>query len=139
MAGPKKSMIVRFPGGKRVDAHYGDFTIHTDQMVKNGGEASAPQPFDLFFASMATCAGISVLEYCTDNGLSTDGLGVELIAEFDPEQRRYATVQIDITLPAGFPEDHKQGILAEAESCSVKNHILTPPKFETTLDGQPFQ
>jgi putative redox protein len=136
MAGPKKNMIVSFPGEKRVDVHYGDFTIHTDQMVKNGGGASAPQPFDLFFASMATCAGISVLEYCTDNGLSTDGLGVELIAEFDAKERRYTTVQIDINLPDGFPENHKEGILREAESCSVKNHILTPPTFSTTLNGE---
>ena len=136
MAGPVKKMKVHFPGGKQVDALYDEFTIRTDQRIKNGGEGSAPQPFDLFFASMATCAGISVLEYCTDNGLSTDGLGVELIAKFDLEQRRYATVQIDITLPKGFPKDHKEGIVREAESCSVKNHILNPPEFSTTLNGE---
>jgi ribosomal protein S12 methylthiotransferase accessory factor len=136
MAGPIKRMNVSFPGGKRVDAHYGDFTIHTDQTTASGGAASAPQPFDLFFASMATCAGISVLEYCTDNGLSADGLGVELVAEFDPQERRYATIKIDITLPDEFPVDHKAGILQEAESCSVKNHILNPPAFSTTLNGE---
>ena len=105
-------------------------------MVKNGGGGTAPQPFDLFFASLASCAGISVLEYCTDNGLSSDGLSVELIAEFDVQERRYATIQTDITLPDGFPEDHKEGIRREAESCTVKSHILTPPTFRTTLSGE---
>ena len=51
------TMIVTFPGGKRVDAEYDGFTIKTDQSPKGGGEGSAPQPFDLFLASIATCAG----------------------------------------------------------------------------------
>ena len=54
------TMIVTFPGGKRVDAEYGGFTVRTDQPPQSGGEGSAPQPFDLFLASIATCAGIYV-------------------------------------------------------------------------------
>ena len=77
------TMTVSFPGGKRVDAHYGGFTIRTDQSPKGGGEGSAPQPFDLFLASIATCAGIYVKGYCDARGLSTEGLGLTMHIEHD--------------------------------------------------------
>src|SRR6056297_1555650 len=81
MASSQKDITVSFPGGKRVDAHYGGRTVHTDQSVRNGGEGSAPEPFDLFFVSMATCVGIYVLEFCTTRDLNTTGLGVRLISD----------------------------------------------------------
>lgn len=53
---------VSFPGGKRVDAVIGSQTIRTDQSVAHGGEGSAAEPFDLFLASLATCAGLYVID-----------------------------------------------------------------------------
>ena len=47
---------VGFPGGQRVDARVRGFTIATDQSPEQGGDASAPQPYDLFLSSIATCA-----------------------------------------------------------------------------------
>ena len=72
------SMTVTFPGGKRVDAEYNGFTIKTDQSPKGGGEGSAPQPFDLFLASIATCAGIYVKGYCDTRGIPTESLGLQM-------------------------------------------------------------
>ena len=54
-------MIIDFPGGARVDAHFGQYTVHTDQPPQGGGDGSAPTPFALFLSSMGTCAGIYVL------------------------------------------------------------------------------
>jgi len=130
-----KDITVSFPGGKRVDAHYNGRTVQTDQSVKNGGEGSAPEPFDLFFVSMATCVGIYVLEFCTTRNLNTDGLGVHLLSDFDPEQKRFPKIGIDITLPAEFPAKYKKAIWRTANLCTVKKHILTPPEFLITLDG----
>jgi ribosomal protein S12 methylthiotransferase accessory factor len=130
-----KDITVSFPGGKRVDAHYNGRTVETDQSVKNGGEGSAPEPFDLFFVSMVTCVGIYVLEFCTTRNLDTDGLSVHLLSDFDPEQKRFPKIGIDITLPKGFPEKYKKAIWRTANLCTVKKHILTPPEFLITLDG----
>ena len=58
------SLIVSFPAGKRVDAQYKGFTIQTDQSRHGGGDGAAPEPFDLFLASIATCAGVYVKGYC---------------------------------------------------------------------------
>ena len=132
---PAKDITVTFPGGKRVDAHYGGRTVQTDQAVKNGGEGSAPEPFDLFFVSMATCVGIYVLEFCTTRDLDTEGLGVRLHSELDPEEKRYPKISIDVALPNDFPEKYRKAIWRTANLCTVKKHILTPPEFDITLDG----
>jgi putative redox protein len=123
------TMIVRFPGGKRVDAEYGGFTIQTDQPPKGGGEGTAPQPFDLFLASIATCAGIYVKGYCDTRGISTDNLGIEMHVERDHEQHHIGKLVLEIKLPEGFPEKHRDAVIRAADLCAVKKHILNPPAF----------
>jgi ribosomal protein S12 methylthiotransferase accessory factor len=124
------SMIVTFPGGKRVDAEYHGFTIKTDQPPKAGGEGAAPQPFDLFLASIATCAGIYVKGYCDTREIPTAGLGIEMHVEHDHVQHRIGKLVLEIKLPPGFPEKHRQAVIRAADLCSVKKHMLQPPAFE---------
>lgn len=124
------SMIVTFPGGKRVDADYHGFTVRTDQPVKAGGEGSAPQPFDLFLASIATCAEIYVQGYCDTREIPTAGLGIEMHVEHDHEQHRIGKLVLEIRLPPDFPEKHRAAVIRAADLCSVKKHLLQPPAIE---------
>jgi len=124
------TMIVTFPGGKRVDAELGGFTIKTDQPPQGGGEGSAPPPFGLFLASIATCAGIYVKGYCDARGLATGGLGLEMQIEREPEKHRVVRLVLEIKLPEGFPAKHREGVIRAADFCAVKKHILQPPAFE---------
>jgi putative redox protein len=124
------TMTVTFPGGKRVDAVYNGFVIKTDQLPEGGGEGSAPQPFDLFLATIAPCAGIYVKGYCDSRGLATDEIGLEMHVERDPEKHRVARIAIEIRLPDSFPEKHKAAVVRAVDLCSVKKHIFNPPTFE---------
>jgi len=124
------TMTVSFPGGKRVDAEYGGFMIRTDQSPQGGGEGSAPQPFDLFLASIATCAGIYVKGYCDARGIPTENLGLEMQIERDHAQHRIGRLVLQIVLPEGFPEKHREAVIRAADLCAVKKHILNPPAFE---------
>jgi putative redox protein len=124
------TMTVLFPGGKRVDAEYNGFTFRTDQSPRSGGEGSAPPPFDLFLASIATCAGIYVKGYCDARGIATDGLGLEMHIERDLERQRIGRLVLEIKLPEGFPEKHREAVIRTADLCAVKKHILEPPAFE---------
>ena len=123
----EKRISVSFPGGTRVDAALDGFTVRTDQLPRNGGKGTTPQPFDLFFVSLATCAGISALDYCQERGLPTAGLGVTLVARRHASEPRYDRVRVEVAIPDGFPEGRARGLLAEVEDCSVKRHILKPP------------
>lgn len=122
-------MKVSFPGGKRVDASFGDFVIRTDQSVAGGGEASAPEPFDTFLASLATCAGIYVLGFCQARELPTEGISLKQTIERDPETRRVTRIQIAIEVPESFPAQYHAALQRVASKCAVKRVIMEPPEF----------
>lgn len=121
-------MMIDFPGGSRVDAHYGSFTVKTDQPPA----ASAPSPFDLFLASIGTCAGIYVLGFCKQRSLPTEGLRIVQHVERDPQTRKVTRIALDIQLPAGFPEKYRQAAIQSAQLCAVKKVIENPPEFDIT-------
>ena len=126
------SIEVTFPGGKRVDARVGPFVVATDQPATAGGAGSAPAPFDLFLASIATCAGIYALGFCQARGLSTDGLSLSMSADKDASGLPTRFV-LDLGLPAGFPEKYRGAIAKAVEGCKVKKTIAAQPAFEVTV------
>ena len=125
-------MEVYFPGNKRVHARYKGFVIETDQPVGAGGDESAPSPFDLFIASLGTCAGIYVLGFLQQRGLPTEGAGVNVSLERDPETRLVSKVSLQIKLPPDFPPKYIDAVIRAAEMCAVKRHLENPQVLETT-------
>ncbi len=77
-------LVITFPGGSRVDASFDGFTVPTDQPAAGGGEGSAPTPFAVFLSSIGTCAGIYVLGFCKQRGLSAEGIQILEHVHRDP-------------------------------------------------------
>lgn len=122
-------MTITFPGGLRVDAQYGPYTIRTDQPVHAGGSDSAPAPFALFLASIGTCAGIYVLGFCQRRGLPTEGIEIGQRLDLDPATGMVREVGLDIRVPLSFPERYHEALIRAASQCAVKKHLEAPPRF----------
>jgi ribosomal protein S12 methylthiotransferase accessory factor len=125
-------MVIDFPGGARVDAHFGPYIVHTDQPPQGGGEGSAPTPFAVFLSSVGACAGIYVLGFCKQRGLPTEGIRLIQRLEVDRFSGMVSKVFLDIELPPSFPEKYRDAVIRSAEQCAVKKHFEKPPKFEIT-------
>lgn len=123
-------MVIDFPGGARVDAHFGSYTVNTDQPQTGGGEDSAPTPFAVFLSSIGTCAGIYVLGFCKQRGLSVDGIRILQRAHTNPKTRMIGKVDLEIQVPEDFPEKYRESLVRSAELCAVKKHLESPPVFE---------
>jgi len=134
----KMGIKVTFPGGKRVDAEYKGFTIKTDQPAYAGGEGSAPAPFDLFLASIATCSGIYVLSFCQERGIPTEKAALVMKTEKNPETKMIDKISIEIQLPQEFPEKYKKAIIRAVEGCSVKAHMFKPPAFKIEVKVESY-
>jgi ribosomal protein S12 methylthiotransferase accessory factor len=128
----KEMLRVSFPGGKRADAQIRDMLIQTDQPVNEGGEGSAPQPFQLFLASIATCAGVYAINFCEAREISTEGMSLSMSGQFDKEKKLFTRFALHLDLPEGFPEKYRKSILRVMDLCFVKKHIVDPPAFELT-------
>jgi ribosomal protein S12 methylthiotransferase accessory factor len=121
-------ILVDFPGGSRVDAHFGKFTVPTDQPPI----ASAPSPFEVFLSSIATCAGIYVLGFCQQRGLPTDGIRIVQRTHSDPVTHMIDQIDLEILIPPAFPEKYHDSLIRSAELCKVKKHLEKPPRFQIT-------
>jgi len=133
-------MRMDFPGGLKVRADLGELEVLTDQPVRLGGEGSAPAPFDLFLASIGTCAGIYALQFLRRRKLPTEDVQLILATEQDAERGMLSKITIHIVLPDGFPEKYRDPLVRAVELCTVKRQILDPPRFETiveTAESQP--
>lgn len=124
-------MIIDFPGGAKVDAHFDMYTVKTDQPPMGGGEGSAPTPFAVFLASIGTCAGIYVLGFCRQRGLSIEGVRIIQRVQRNPLTGMVETIDLEIQVPPEFPQKYYDALVRSAEQCAVKKHLENPPKFNT--------
>jgi len=91
-------LLIDFPGGSRVDAHFSGFTVSTDQPPV----ASAPSPFDLFLSSIGTCAGIYALGFCRQRGLPMEGMRIVERIHRDPSSGMVAKIDLEIRVRTAF-------------------------------------
>lgn len=122
-------MEIVFPGNKRVDAIFNGTVVRTDQPVQAGGDGTAPAPFDLFLASIGTCAGIYVLGFCQARGIPTDGIKLIQKMNYNYQKRLFDKIEVEIQLPPDFPEKYKAAVIHAADNCAVKKHLLNPPEI----------
>jgi len=118
------NLSITFPGGDRVDAAVHGHTVSTDQ------DGTAPSPFDLFLSSIGTCAGIYVSRFCRQRGIDPREVRIEQRMFADPGSGMVKRIELEIRLPAGFPERYREAVLRAAGLCSVKKHLERPPAIE---------
>lgn len=112
---------VAFPGGKKVDAKVAGHSIPTDQSLRNGGENAAPEPFQLFLASIATCAGIYAKVFCDGRDLpAPHRLDMDIARRADGILSRLDLV---LHVDADFPAKYEAAIIRAMESCAVKKQL----------------
>jgi ribosomal protein S12 methylthiotransferase accessory factor len=123
-------MIINFPGGLKVDANFGPYTVETDQPDRSGKPGEAPTPFAIFLASIGTCAGIYVLGFCKQRGLSSEGIQIRQKMHNNRFTGMVGKIDLEIELPPEFPEKYHSALIRSAEQCAVKKHFENPPEFE---------
>lgn len=131
-----KIIDVEFGENMLITAHFDGITVPTDQPVKEGGNGTAPSPFQLFLASLATCAGVYARRFCETRKLSTEGLALSVRCEFAEKEFRVENMIYELTLPEGFPDKYVSAINRAIDLCAVKKHVCNAPAFDiVTTNG----
>ncbi len=125
-----REIPVKFGEGLKVSAEIKGFVIETDQPLRDGGGGTFPAPFDLFLASLATCAGFYVLAFCRERRIPMDGIALKMAVEKGEASRMIDKITFTVDLPSSFPEKYKFALVKAIDHCTVKAHILKPPQFE---------
>lgn len=126
-------MKIRLRDGKKVEAQIREFTIQTDQPVKADGDNVAPNPFELFLASIGTCSGYYILAFCRKREIATEEIELTMDLERNEETHLITRISIAVRFPEDFPEQYVGACLKSAEQCTVKKHLQNPPEILLTL------
>jgi ribosomal protein S12 methylthiotransferase accessory factor len=122
--------MIDFPGGARVDAHFRGHTILTDQPAGGGGEDLAPMPFEVFLASIGTCAGIYILGFCRQRGIPAEDIHIIQRNTRNSFSGLMDKIDLEIQVPPTFPKQYYDALVRAADLCLVKKTLENPPKFE---------
>lgn len=120
---------IEFGSGTKINAKFNGFIVESDQAKGNGGEGSAPEPFDYFDSSLALCAGFYVKSFCDQREIPTEGMKIYQESSKDPENRYKKFYTINVELPENFPAKYKRSVEMAASNCTVKKVITEGPQF----------
>jgi putative redox protein len=116
-------MKVYYPGKKKVFIDVNGFTVKTDQGIKGGGDGEYPEPFTLFLASLGTCAGIYIKQFCDQREIDASEITIDQSLQYDNNKRMIGQIQLTVNVPKLFPEKYESALIRSAEMCAVKKHI----------------
>jgi ribosomal protein S12 methylthiotransferase accessory factor len=116
---------IRLHHDDRVDARFDGIDLITHQ------DGSAPAPFDLFLASIGTCAGIYVSRFCRQRGIDARDVRIRQSITRDDRSNRVTRIDLEVELPESFPPRYRSAVVRAAELCSVKKHLADPPEIHT--------
>lgn len=121
----------------KITARWDGFEITTDQPPSQGGQGSAPTPFDFFLVSLGACTAYYVLDFCRIRDIPTDDVKMvqHLITSEDGKEEK--AIEMEIVLPPEFPAKYEKAVVRAAGMCHVKRTILNPP--EITLSARRAQ
>jgi putative redox protein len=124
---------VTFPGNKKIDVAFNNFKIKTDQSKENGGDETAPEPFDIFITSLGACAGIYAKSFCDVRKLSTSNMHLFIEVFFKEGQKLMDQVNITLHVNQEFPEKYIKPIIKSMNGCAVKNQLHPNIKSNTSV------
>jgi len=128
-------ITITFDGNKKINAHVNGHVVRTDQPTQGGGDGTAPAPYEIFLASLGTCAGIYIKGFLDSRGLSADGVTIKQRHGFDPMTYRLANVELDVVLPPEIPEKYHSAIVRAASLCAVKKTLADPPHIDVKVSN----
>jgi putative redox protein len=118
------------PGPLRCEVAVPGFTVSVDEPESVGGTGLAPQPTDLFLASVASCFALALVYSAGKQGLELDSVRVEVIGEYTGA--RFGAVRLAVHVAGPTPEELAQLVEAAERVCYVSNTLRTP--VELTVD-----
>lgn len=121
-----------YRGSMLFESELGTHTLKIDVPPAMGGSDRGPTPPELFVASLGSCVGAFVAQYCERTGLDTEGLAIDVSYEKVDDPTRLTNLKITVRLPHAECDRKRQAIERVAAHCPVHETI-------GTLEGITFE
>jgi len=112
-----------YKGDWLFESTVGDHKVLIDVPGDWGGQNRGPTPPEYFIASLGSCVGALVANYCNKAGLDTDGLTVDVTFDKVSDPVRLENLDVTIDLPNADISGREKAILRVAEHCPVHETV----------------
>lgn len=126
-------MKIAYKGGKKFIATCRGQQIIIDLPVEQEGNDEGMTPPETFIASLASCMGVYVLNYCRNVKINPNNMLLSVSWDKASNPARINNIKVEIRLPKMLDQERREALIKVAEHCLVHNTIHTPPKLEVSL------
>jgi uncharacterized OsmC-like protein len=119
------------PGPLRCEVAADGFTLSVDEPESVGGTRLAPQPTDLFLASVASCFTLALVYSAGKQLLELSSVRVRVVGDYAGP--RFDAVHLVVDVAGPSPEDLGRLVEAAERVCYVTNTLRTP--VELTVEA----
>jgi len=127
------TLIARHEGGMSSSINVRGHKVIADVPPEMGGDDRGPTPVDLLAGSLGTCIAFYIARWCTEAKVPCDGFQVKVEYVHDRENHCIPVLGVEVSMPAGFPEERKQALLKVAKTCTVHNTLCRIPEIKVTI------
>ncbi|WP_215396241.1 OsmC family protein [Rheinheimera oceanensis] len=99
----------------RINQH----TIFADIAASIGGDNSAPDPHDLYDASLAACKAITVMMYAKNKNIPLDYLDIDVERDTTQEAKGLYVIKVKLKFFGKLAESDKQKLTEIAGKCPI--------------------
>lgn len=122
--------------GLRHSIEIGEHLLHSDVPVEFGGEASAPEPHDLFDAAIGACKALTLMLYARQKGLPLESLDVQVSRDDSEERQGRYRLAVQLDLHGALDDAQRQQLLRIADKCPVQKLVTSSEVQITTRLGE---
>lgn len=125
-----------YKGDMLFQSRLGNHNLIIDVPASMGGKDRAPTPPELFVASLGSCVGAFVAQYCGRNGIDATDMTVDVIFDKMENPTRLVNIKVRVELPHGQCADRQAALHRVAEHCPVHETIATMQDVDFEILGQ---
>lgn len=125
-----------YKGAMLFESKIGNHVLTIDVPGSMGGSDRGPEPPQLFVASLGSCIGAFVAQYCENNGIDDTGMTIEMHFEKAVEPTRLVNLKATIKLPQGDCSKRVKAIERVALHCPVHETISTMEGLNIEILGK---
>lgn len=112
----------------------GEHRITIDLPEPQGGSGRGLAPPQLFMASLGTCIGVYVVDYCESVGVPSRGLKIHMRWEQMSRPKRIGRIHAEVLMPdADIEPQRLAAIRRVAEQCLLINTLRQAPAFDVDV------
>lgn len=125
-----------YKGDMLFESKLGTHSILIDVPSVMGGSDRGPTPPELFIASLGSCVGAFVVNYCGKSDIDTKDMTIDVTFDKVEDPTRLVNLKIEVNLPHGDCKKRQKAILRVAEHCPVHETIATLEGIQININGQ---